>query len=217
MIPILYEDEDVIAADKPPGLSSIAEAGGGGLPARLKSVFPGKLYSVHRLDKDAGGVILLAKSAAAHRFLNDVFARRAVRKTYLAAVLGTVAPAAGRIDRPLRAFGSGRMGVDAVRGQPSLTDFETVEALPGATLLRVRPLTGRRHQIRVHLYSLGHPIVGDLRYGDRAAQRAFPRLMLHALELALRLPSGNETVIAAPAPESFTVVLEALHRSSPAR
>lgn len=209
MLPILFEDEDLVAVDKPEGLATIPE----GKPGRiclltlLQPAFPERLYIVHRLDKEASGVVLLAKNAAAHRFLCRQFESRQVIKTYLALVHGIMPEDAGRIDRPIRQFGSGRMGVDWQRGKACLTEFTVLERLKGYTLLKVHPITGRRHQIRVHLYSLGHPIVGDLRYGDVQVQRAFPRLMLHALEVTCQLTSGYRVTITAPLPASFQAVI----------
>jgi tRNA pseudouridine32 synthase/23S rRNA pseudouridine746 synthase len=209
-IRILYEDPDYLAVDKPEGVVSIAPANTGGLPELLKDLAPGKLYPVHRLDRGASGVIVFAKNAPAHRHLNGEFDRREVLKTYLAAVDGVVATNRGQINAPLREFGSGRMGVDPKRGKPSSTEWKVAERLNNATLLRVRPATGRRHQIRVHLYHIGHPILGDLRYGDRARQERFPRLMLHALDIAFALPSGERVTIAAPVPRSFEDILAGL-------
>jgi tRNA pseudouridine32 synthase/23S rRNA pseudouridine746 synthase len=210
--PVLYEDADVLAVDKPEGIVSVSEAGKGGLPELLKPVFPGKLFPVHRLDREVSGVILFAKNAAAHRHLNMEFDRRAVRKTYLALVHGLPARERGTIDSPIREFGSGRMGVDPERGKPSSTEFERVEKLEGTTLLKAFPATGRRHQIRVHLFSIGHPVVGDLRYGDRSVQGRFPRLMLHALAVEFRSPGGKDLRIEAPVPATFSSVLESARR-----
>jgi tRNA pseudouridine32 synthase/23S rRNA pseudouridine746 synthase len=210
--PVLYEDADVLAVDKPEGIVSVSEAGKGGLPELLKPVFPGKLFPVHRLDREVSGVILFAKNAAAHRHLNMEFDRRAVRKTYLALVHGLPARERGTIDSPIREFGSGRMGVDPERGKPSSTEFERVEKLEGTTLLKAFPATGRRHQIRVHLFSIGHPVVGDLRYGDRSVQGRFPRLMLHALTVEFRSPGGKDLRIEAPVPATFSSVLESARR-----
>lgn len=208
---VLYESDELLAVDKPEGVVSISEAGKGGLPELLRreGICAGKLYPVHRLDRGASGVIVYAKTPEMHRHLNGEFDRRAVRKTYLALVHG-VAVNRGVINKPLREFGSGRMGVDEARGKPSSTEFKVERRLRGYTLVRVRPLTGRRHQIRVHLYSLGHPIVGDRRYGDRTLQQGYPRLMLHALEVEFTLPPGEHLKIAAPVPASFTAVLEGL-------
>jgi tRNA pseudouridine32 synthase/23S rRNA pseudouridine746 synthase len=212
---VIYENGDVLAVDKPEGIVSIAQAGQGGLPELLKDVFPGKLFPVHRLDRGASGVIVFAKSAEAHRRLNGQFDRREVRKAYLALVHGVVAVNRGTINAPIRQFGSGRMGVDPRRGKPSSTEWKLVERLPAATLLRVQPATGRRHQIRVHLYHIGHPIVGDPKYGDRAVQEGFPRLMLHALEIEFALASGERLTLEAPAPPSFEDVLRKLRKEHP--
>jgi len=211
-IRVLYESGDYIAVDKPEGVVSVAEAGRGGLPELLKGHYAGPLFPVHRLDRGASGVIVFAKNAAAHRHLNGEFDRREVRKTYLAVIDGLPASNRGRINAPLREFGSGRMGVDPKRGKPSSTEWKIAERLDGAALLRVAPSTGRRHQIRVHLYHLGHPILGDLRYGDKARQEKFPRLMLHALSLEFTLPSGERVAVEAPAPASFEKVVAALRR-----
>jgi len=211
-IRVLFENGDLLAVDKPEGVVSIAEAGKGGLPELLEDVLAGKLYPVHRLDRGASGVIVFAKSADAHRHLNGQFDRREVRKTYLALVHGVVGVNRGSINAPIREFGSGRMGVDARRGKPSSTEWKVAEKLPAATLIRVQPATGRRHQIRVHLYHIGHPIVGDLKYGNRALQERFPRLMLHALEIEFALPSGERVTVEAPVPPSFEEVLRGLRK-----
>lgn len=211
-IRVLFENGDLLAVNKPEGVISIAEADKGGLLELLENVFAGKLYPVHRLDRGASGVIVFAKSADAHRYLNGQFDRREVRKTYLALVHGVVTVNRGSINAPIREFGSGRMGVDPRRGKPSSTEWKVAEKLPAATLIRVQPATGRRHQIRVHLYHIGHPIVGDLKYGDRALQERFPRLMLHALEIEFALPSGERVTVEAPVPSSFEEVLRGLRK-----
>ena len=216
MIRVLFEDGDVLAVDKPEGVVSISEAGAGGLPELLKDHYPGKLFPVHRLDRGASGVIVFAKSADAHRHLNGQFDRREVRKAYLALVHGAVVASRGTINAPIREFGSGRMGVDPRRGKPSSTEWKVAERFPSATLLRVQPATGRRHQVRVHLYHIGHPIVGDLKYGDKALQERFPRLMLHALEIEFAPPSSaGRVTVEAPVPPSFEEVLRGLRKEKP--
>jgi RluA family pseudouridine synthase len=214
-IRVLFENADYLAADKPEGVVSVSEAGMGGLPDLLKEVFPGKLYPVHRLDREASGVIVYAKNADAHRHLNGQFDRREVRKTYLALAVGAIKANHGQINAPLREFGSGRIGVDPKRGKPSSTEWKLAERLDGATLVRVHPATGRRHQIRVHLYHIGHPIAGDLKYGDREKQGRFPRLMLHAAAIEFALPSGERVTVEAPAPKSFEEVLSSLRKKRP--
>lgn len=210
MIPPLFEDDDVLAVNKPGGLASIPERDTTqeSLLFQLSAARPTKLYVVHRLDKEVSGVIIFAKNAAAHTFLNAQFSRHTVRKTYLAVVHGVMAQASGTIDVPLRQFGSGRMGVDSKRGKESVTTFHVLKHFAAHTLVEVHPVTGRRHQIRVHLYSLGHAIVGDPLYGEKELQHQLPRLMLHAQRIEVRLPSGNEVMIEAPVPESFTKALQ---------
>jgi tRNA pseudouridine32 synthase/23S rRNA pseudouridine746 synthase len=206
MIPSLFEDADVLVVNKPEGLASIPERDTTqeSLLSLLSAARSTKLYVVHRLDKEVSGLILFAKNAAAHAFLNEQFSQHTVRKTYWAVVHGVMAHATGTIDVPLRQFGSGRMGVDSKRGKESVTSFHVLKRFTAHTLVEVQPVTGRRHQIRVHLYSLGHAIVGDPLYGEKALQPHFPRLMLHAQRIEFRLPSRNEIMVEAPMPESFT-------------
>jgi RluA family pseudouridine synthase len=170
-----------------------------------------KLYVVHRIDRETSGVIVFARNAEAHRQLNRQFETRSVEKVYLALVHGVIADDQGEIDEPLRQFGSGRVAVDPERGKESLTEFRILHRLPAFTLVEARPHTGRRHQIRVHLYSIGHAVVGDPLYGDRTIQRSYHRLMLHAHRLSLRLPSSKGLTIEAPIPESFSRVLHRVH------
>jgi tRNA pseudouridine32 synthase/23S rRNA pseudouridine746 synthase len=211
-IPTLYEDDDILAVDKPEGLAAIPERNGRGdsLFETLCGRRDEKLYIVHRIDKDTSGLILFARNAGMHRWLNQQFEARAVGKTYLALVHGVISDAGGTIDQPLRQFGSGRVAVDPQRGKTSTTEFSVVKRLEHHTLVEAKPRTGRRHQIRVHLYHLGHPIVGDPLYGDKVTQQDFDRLMLHAWKLAMPLPSGRTLTLEAPTPESFRCVLDTL-------
>lgn len=209
---ILFENDDYISVNKPENVSSLSGKDDEGLPGLVKAVRPGKLFPVHRLDKDASGVIVFARNPEAHRHLNREFDSRAVRKSYLLVVHGLIKQARGTIDKPIREFGSGRMGIDRERGKESRTDFEVLEKFRNFTLVEAHPRTGRRHQLRVHFYSIGHPVVGDRRYGDKAAQEAFPRLMLHARTISFGLPSGGTADIEAPPPTSFTALLDELRR-----
>ncbi|MEI6210735.1 MAG: RluA family pseudouridine synthase [bacterium] len=195
-IEFLYRDADVVAVNKPERVAAVPEfASDYGCLSELVSAEVGhKVMPVHRLDKDVSGVILYACHAASHRFLNTVFEERRARKTYRALVHGTMVAASGEIDQPIREFGSGRMGVSEA-GKPSITGFRVEDRFSAFTLVEAEPRTGRRHQIRVHLYHIGHSIVGDLRYGDRAVQRGFARLMLHASGIELPLPSGQRLVL----------------------
>jgi tRNA pseudouridine32 synthase / 23S rRNA pseudouridine746 synthase len=184
-ISTIFEDDDILAVAKPEGLAVIPERDGEApsLFEMLCTQRDERLYVVHRIDKDTSGLILFARNARMHRWLNGQFEARAVEKTYLALVHGQVEVESGSIEAPLRQFGSGRVAVDPERGKPSTTEFRVGRRFVAYTLVEARPRTGRRHQIRVHLYHLGHPIVGDPLYGDRAIQQGFARLMLHTLRL----------------------------------
>ena len=214
MIPILFENDDIIAVNKPEGTASIPERAKEkeSVLSLLSPAFPQKLYVVHRLDKEASGVLIFARNAAAHKYLNAQFSGRTIRKIYVALTHGVIKDDSGVIDKPLRQFGSGRTGVDIRRGKSSATEFGVTKRFDAHTLIDVHTLTGRRHQIRAHLYSIGHPIVGDLHYGDKALQRTFTRLMLHAQKITLQLPSGDQVTIEAPIPESFRAVIGMVSR-----
>jgi RluA family pseudouridine synthase len=219
MVNILFETDDVIAVDKPAGLACIAEhdVQKDNLHAQLSAMYSKKIYIVHRIDKEASGVVLFAKNAAAHRFLCKQFTEHTVRKTYLALLHGRVISDAGKIDLPIRQKGSGRVAVDMSIGKLCITEFEVVERFNGFTLVRAHPVTGRRHQLRVHFYSIGHPIVGDPMYGKRETMNEIQWmekcLMLHAEKIAFHLPSGKELGIESPPTESFTQVIESLRKA----
>lgn len=209
---ILYEDEHFLVVDKPAGRVVIP----GGVPGELAlseelaAGQGGRLYVVHRLDRDASGIVLFAKDAAAHRSACLEFERRRAEKKYLALVLGRVT-GEGEIAQPLREYGSGRAGVDP-RGKPAETRYRALEDLPGATLLEVEPLSGRRHQIRAHLYWLGHPVLGDRVYGRPRPVGNAPRLMLHACGLTVR-PEGYQPLnVTSEPPADFRAVLDGLRR-----
>lgn len=207
-IDLLYEDEDILAVNKPEGLASVPERRrlAEDLVTQLMAQEGRRLWVVHRLDKVVSGLILFAKHAQAHRYLNEQFQQRRVDKTYQALVYGCPDPPEGMIDDPLFQFGSGRMGVDSKRGKKSRTNYKVIEANTDFSIVEVKPVTGRRHQIRVHLYSIGHPIVGDPCYGDLDKQTAYARLLLHAYEISLRGLSGQYLTITCPLPESFSTL-----------
>jgi tRNA pseudouridine32 synthase / 23S rRNA pseudouridine746 synthase len=208
-IPVLFENDDIIAVDKPEKLASIPERNreNVSLLKILSETLERKLYTVHRLDKQVSGVILFAKTPAAHRQLNLLFEHRQVHKTYMALVHGEITGQRGVIDKPLRCFGSGRMGEDIERGKPCLTEFCVLERMPGYTLVQVHPVTGRKHQIRAHFFGIGHPVVGDTLYGDKSIQKTFPRLMLHSLEIEFIEATAKKNIITSKIPSSFSSVI----------
>jgi RluA family pseudouridine synthase len=209
---VIHENQELVAVDKPAGM---ATAAGGGidddasLHAWVTRHVGARTFIVHRLDRGTSGVLVFAKAADAHRRLSQAFERREVGKRYLALVDGHVRRATGEIAEPLRAFGSGRVGVDP-KGSEALTRYRRLERLEGADLLEVEPLTGRRHQIRVHCYAIGHPVLGDTRYGAERPVGGAPRLMLHAAELRLPVADGEPLVIQATSPPEFEAVLDGL-------
>ena len=213
---VLYEDDDVVVIDKPSGM--VVHPGSGnrggtlvnGLLCRYRDFsarFPGTLRPgiVHRLDKDTSGVMVVARHAAAHACLARQFSERTVGKRYLAWVAGRPVPAAGRIATRLRrdARNPLRVRVSRDTGKHAVTRYRVCESTGDATLLALRPLTGRTHQLRAHMRWLGHPILGDPLYAGRARGTA-PRLLLHAHRLAIVLPGGAaRTVFEAPPPPGF--------------
>jgi len=204
---VLYQDERLIAVAKPSG-QAMAAGGGVEMAATLQAAVAAhigsKAFIVHRLDRETSGVVVFARTAESHRDLSRQFEERLVTKRYLALVDGHVEGRSGEITQALREFGSGRVGVDP-QGREALTRWQLHERLGEADLLEVEPLTGRRHQIRVHCYAIGHPILGDTRYGEPRPVGGAPRLMLHAAELVL----ADGLRLAAEQPPDFAEVLEA--------
>lgn len=190
---ILRQSSRWVVVNKPVGIAAIPESAGDRdcLQARLEARLGQRIWVVHRLDKEVSGAILYALDAEAHRHLNLAFEHRRVSKIYLAGAHGEVVGESGEIDLPLREFGSGRIGVDREKGKPCRTLWRVKERQAGKTLLEMEPYTGRRHQLRAHAYALGHPLIGDSRYGDKARQAAYPRLLLHAYRLEFPSPDGE--------------------------
>ena len=211
---LLHEDEDVVAADKPAGEPVIAARGEpkqACLQERLERELGQRLFVVHRIDKDVSGVVLFARNAQAHRALSLSFEHRQVRKTYLAFVSGLLAPLHGRLDVPLHSARKGktRPARPGERGQQSAaTDYATrrVWRLGGdtASLVEAHPVTGRHHQIRVHLRSADTPILFDPLYGrgltpDALKQAPCVRLALHARRIEVPAPRGSgQLLVEAP-------------------
>ena len=225
---ILYEDEHLLAIDKPAG---VAVHGGSGVSfgvieqlrrARPQARF---LELVHRLDKETSGVLLLAKKRSALTALQDQFRQRGTVKVYAALVIGRWPASRKVIDVPLVRTTDARgerqvraVGADHDEARRSITLVKVLRAFDGYTLLEVMLKTGRTHQIRVHLAHEGHPIAGDPKYGDFAANRAlargdlrFARMFLHARHLAFDHPaSGKRVLLDASLPEACSRLLEQL-------
>ena len=221
---VIFENEEVMVINKPAGLvvhPAVGHAHGTLVNAALAHApqiegVGGELRPglVHRLDKDTSGLILLAKNERAQRFLQQQFQNREVRKTYIALVDGHPRTPSGRIEAPIGrdARERKRMAiVSAAKGRAALSEYRVLERFPAHALVEVNPLTGRTHQIRVHLAFLGCPIVGDRVYGKRRPSLTLERHFLHAARLSLRLPGQSETrTFEAPLPEDLQLVLDSL-------
>ncbi|MCX7822021.1 MAG: RluA family pseudouridine synthase [Syntrophobacterales bacterium] len=218
---IIYEDGNLITISKPSGIPSIPERRptGNDLLSILSRERGEKFYVVHRLDKDVSGIILFAKDKETHRIMNRFFELRLIEKTYIALVHGIVKDREISVEAPLRRFGSGRVGVDYRKGKPSITHLRVIKRFSSSSLLTVFPRTGRSHQIRAHLYHIGHPIVGDQLYGDPSKKALVahlegpvlivPRLMLHALSLKIPPTGSNRPMFfKAALPKIFRHILK---------
>jgi tRNA pseudouridine32 synthase/23S rRNA pseudouridine746 synthase len=203
----VYVDEQVLVLDKPAGLLAVPGRGEDKqdcLSLRALQLWPDALV-VHRLDMATSGLFLMARGAEMQRRLNRVFEQREVAKRYEAVVTGHVAADAGTIQAPIGADWPDRprQKVDAEHGRPSVTHWQVLarDAEAGRTRLALEPVTGRTHQLRVHLQSIGHPILGDSLYASPAVEALAPRLLLHATRLQLAHPAtGESLVLASPAP-----------------
>jgi len=231
---VIFEDDDILVINKAAGMVVHPTDHGGHVTGTLVNAVLHHLQIpasedrrpglVHRLDKDTSGLMVIAKTEEAKAHLTEQFSTRTVSKTYTALVAGAMADDSGRIEAPI-----GRGAVDRTRREIStrpdareaITEFDVVERfvvstgpkIGAATLVNVRILTGRTHQIRVHMTSLGHPVVGDVMYGHKKMNATFgdPRQLLHASELALRHPAtGEEMTFTAPLPADFEKALAEL-------
>lgn len=231
---ILFENEDFLAVNKPAGLLTIPDRFNKMLPNlfRLLEQKYSKIYIVHRLDKDTSGLILFAKNEATHRYLSQQFQNRKIDKFYLALATGRITEKRGRIDTPL-AIQSGKGGrmKTARKGMETLTAYEVLQAFELYTFLRLQLFTGRTHQARVHLQSIGHPIAMDALYGSgepfylSSIKRKYrlgkyqeeekplmSRQALHASELHFIDEKGQRHELIAPLPKDFKAVLHQLKK-----
>ncbi len=198
-LPIIYRDDELLALDKPSGLLSVPGRGPDlqdCLSARVQVEYPGALV-VHRLDRDTSGIFVMALSPHAQRELGRQFEQRTVDKHYVAIVYGIPCDAEGSIELPIRKDFDRppRHMVDRVRGRPAVTRYRVLEADADRSRLKLMPLTGRSHQLRIHLAAIGHPILGDPLYAEPPATRLALRLLLHATRLELAHPATGQRIV----------------------
>ncbi len=222
---VVYEDDDLLIVDKPSGLvvhPAPGHAGGTLVNALLaRDTTYGGIAGVqrpgivHRLDRDTSGLLMVAKDDRAQASLMAQLKARRVKKTYLALVLGAVEAPVGRIEAPIGRDPRNRLKRAVTSdGQPATTGYRVRERLPGWTFLEVDLVTGRTHQIRVHMAALGHPVAGDILYGTGTARKGpdgLGRLFLHAWRLELQSPADGHLIRAvAPLPADLEEVLAGL-------
>jgi tRNA pseudouridine32 synthase / 23S rRNA pseudouridine746 synthase len=193
-VQILHQDASIVVADKPSGFLAVPGRGEhkrDSLAWRVQQRWPDARVA-HRLDMETSGLMVFGLGLDAQRALSMAFEQRRVDKRYVAVVNGLIAADAGEVDAPLIADWPNRprQMIDPQRGKPSLTRFTVLARDPGANSTRVllEPVSGRTHQLRLHMLHIGHPILGDALYADAALRRAAPRLLLHAQWLRIPHP-----------------------------
>jgi len=201
---VIHADDDLVVLNKPSGLLSVAgkdPALADCLEARVKGRWPSAAMA-HRLDKDTSGVLVMCLNKKALGHVGQEFEQRRAKKSYVARVWGDIEADEGRVDLPLATDWDNkpRQRVDHERGRASVTDWKVEQREGGITRVRLYPLTGRTHQLRVHMLELGHPILGDPFYATGEALAAADRLQLHAEELGFNHPGGYWVNFRVPPP-----------------
>lgn len=236
-IEILYQDDDMLMVNKPAGVLVIPDRFNSDLPSLnrlLETKIGQRIWVVHRLDRDTSGVMCFAKNEEMHRYLSQLFEAHDVGKFYAGIVMGRVIPEEGRIEAPIAEHPTqkGKM-VTARKGKASVTDYKVVEQWALHSLVQFQIHTGRTHQIRVHMQSIGHPIVCDELYGDgkpfllssikkkfklsekeETERPLMSRLGLHAYRLMLHKPDGTLVDIEAPLPKDMAACVNQLNKWS---
>ncbi len=230
---ILFEDEDVIIVNKPAKLLVIPDRFDPNLDCLkdlLEQKYQQKIFVVHRLDKDTSGVICFARNETAHRYLSGLFQDRETEKIYIGLIHGQLPQSEGRIEVPIAPHpgNNGKM-VTNKKGKPAITDYRVIKQWPLYSLVEFQIHTGRTHQIRVHMQSLGHSLVCDPLYGDGqpfflssikkkykvAGEEERPlldRLALHAQKLCFQKENGTSLTIEAPIPKDITATIRQLDK-----
>lgn len=203
-ISIIYQDEDILVLNKPSGLLSVPgrnPALHDSLATRVQKEFP-KALMIHRLDKDTSGVVLMSLNRKAHAKIAAQFEARKTDKSYISVVWGQIEQESGLIDLPLAIDQDNkpRHRVDYENGKAALTRWHVLEYGQNITRLQLCPLTGRTHQLRVHMKAIGHVMLGDEFYAEGDALTASDRLLLHAEKLGFKHPDGRDVTFASPCP-----------------
>lgn len=232
---IIFENDQFIAISKPTGLLTIPDRHDetqNSLYRLLQDVY-GKIYIVHRLDKETSGIILFAKNEAAHKYLSQLFEQRKIEKFYLGIITGTLQNTAGKIEEPVdeHPFHKGMMAINK-KGKPSITEYEVLENRKLYSLVKFKIFTGRTHQIRVHMNHIGHPIACDILYGsgepvklssfkrkyklslhDEEEKPILSRLALHSYQLKFSDARGVEHDLKAELPKDMRALLQQLKKN----
>ena len=228
---ILYEDEDYIVINKPPYISSLEDRNEEANILKLAREYNEAAQLCHRLDKDTSGALIISKHPDAYKFMNQEFEKRTIKKTYHAVSDGLHHFSNLKLDKAISAMPKGTSHIDERYGKRSVTIFNSLKAFKKHTLINCNPVSGRQHQIRVHLASLKAPITGDVTYGGKPfflssvkrnykigkfaeEQPLIQRLALHAYHLKFRLFTGEYKEVTAPYPRDFRVLLKQLEKNT---
>jgi tRNA pseudouridine32 synthase/23S rRNA pseudouridine746 synthase len=195
---IVFQDNDILVLDKPTGLLSVAgrlEIHKDSLQTRVQRVYP-TASVVHRLDMSTSGIMLMALNKESHRNISRQFQDRKISKRYLARVYGKPSSETGSVDLPLIGdwLNRPKQKVDFEVGKPSLTNWKILSSDSRTSLIELEPVTGRSHQLRVHMLSIGHPILGDKFYAHEEAFKLSKRLDLHAAYIKFSHPTTNQVM-----------------------
>jgi len=225
---VIFEDKQIVVVNKAPGLATIPTRDADEENLRdLLSLRFGSIWTVHRIDRDTSGIVIFARDDQTHKDLSAQFQDRLVTKHYHAIVRGVPSPAEGTIELSIEVGTRGKVRISS-RGKPSTTSYQVIEEFKGYSLLSLQPLTGRQHQIRIHLAEIGHPLVLDPLYGsnksfniadvkrsglNRSGEHLTPLLQrtpLHAFSLELDL--GTRRYFEAPVPKDMRATLNQLRK-----
>ena len=214
---IIYKDKDVIVINKPAGLLSHAlsnknaDSVAGAFNSEVDDDDPLRSGIVHRLDKQTSGIMILARNATAKKFLQEQFKARKVKKTYIALVHGHLQNDAARLELPItRSSNNPQKMIISKQGKPAISEYHTIKKYKDYTLISIKIMTGRTHQIRVQMAYIGNPVAGDMLYSNKKSLKGINRQFLHSSELTIELPSGTIKTFRAPLPDDLEDILKEL-------